>query len=116
MLPKKNRLKKKKDFERIFKRGKGYREDSLLLRVISNNLQFSRFGFIISQKVSKKAVVRNKIKRRLRAIIRESLPKIKKGIDGVIIIVGSGIENNSFKEIKEKVGRLIKKAKLLEND
>ena len=114
MLPKKNRLKKKKDFERVFKKSKGYKEDFLLLRVASNNLQFSRFGFVINQKVSKKATIRNRIKRRLRAVIRENLPKIKKGVDGVII-VRPGMESNNFKKIEETIYRLIKKAKLLEN-
>ena len=71
MLPKKNRLKNKKDFERVFKQGKGFKEDFLFFKITKNNLKENRFGFIVSLKVSKKAVLRNKVKRRLREIIKK---------------------------------------------
>ena len=87
MLPKENRLKKKKDFEEVFEKGKGYKEDFVYLKIRKNKLKLSRFGFIVSKKFSKKAVVRNKIKRKLRESIRTKLPRIKKGIDGVITII-----------------------------
>ena len=69
MLKKINRLKKKKDFEKVLRGGKGFKEDFLLFKTIKNNLKTSRFGFIISQKVSKKATVRNKLKRKLSGLI-----------------------------------------------
>ena len=112
MLPKKNRLKNKKDFERIFKQGKSFKEDFLFLKIRKNNLKESRFGFIVSLKVSKKAVLRNKVKRRLREIIKERLPEIKSGIDGVLI-AQRNIEEKDFSEIKEVINKLFKKAKIL---
>lgn len=112
MLPEVNRLKKKKDFERVFKEGKGFKEDFLFLKIVKNNLKESRFGFVVSQKVSKKAVLRNKIKRRLREIIRLSLPKVKKGIDGVLIIKAE-IKTKTFLGAEEAINKLFKKAKIL---
>jgi len=111
MLSQENRLKAKKDFERILKEGKGYKEDFLFLKIIKNNLNQSRFGFIISQKVSRKATLRNKIKRRLREIIKNKLTKIKKGID-ILIIVRPGLENKDFWEVEENVNKLFIKAKI----
>lgn len=111
MLPKKNRLKKKKDFERIFKKGKGLNGDFLFLKIAKNNLKESRFGFVVSKKVSKKAVVRNKVKRRLREAVKLKLPGVKAGIDGVLI-TRPGIESKTFAELKETVSELFKKAKL----
>lgn len=111
MLSQKNRLKKKKDFERVLKRGKGFKEGFLVLKTIQNNLNIPRFGFVVSQKVSKKAVQRNKIKKRLRKLVFLKIPEIKKGIDGVFIAL-PGLENKNFWEIKEITDTLFKKAKI----
>jgi len=112
MLPKENRLKKKKDFEQVFKKGRGFKEDFLFLKINENDLKESRFGFIVSREISKKAVVRNKIKRRLRETMKEELPKIKSGIDGVLV-VKKGAAEKDFLEIKKVVNSLLKKAKIL---
>ncbi len=114
MLPKQNCLKKKKDFERVFKQGKGIREGFLFLKMYKNDLSESRFGFIVSQKISKKAVVRNKVKRRLRAIIFKKLSKIKKGID-VVVITNIGIESQSFQEIEKNIDKILIRARCLKN-
>jgi len=111
MLPNINRLKKKKDFEKVFKEGKSFSQGFLFLKINKNKLNISRFGFIVSKKVSKKAPVRNKIKRRLREITRSKMPKIKNGIDCIIIVL-SGLENLSFSEIEESINKIFKKAKI----
>ncbi|MFC1663537.1 ribonuclease P protein component [Patescibacteria group bacterium] len=113
MLPKINRLKKKKEFEKIFSKGKGFKEDFLFLKTAKNNLKTNRFGFVVSQKVSKKAVVRNKIKRRLRELIKLKLPQIKSGID-VLLVVNPGLETKDFWEVEEIINRLFKKAGIIE--
>jgi ribonuclease P protein component len=112
MLPKKNRLKNKKDFEKIFKDGKGFKEGFLFLKTRGNNLKESRFGFVVSLKVSKKAVVRNRVKRRLREIIKEKLLEVNPGIDAVLI-VRKGIEEEDSSTTKETINSLFKKAKIL---
>ena len=111
MLAKKNRLKRKKDFKLILKEGKRFKEDFLILKLVKNNLEKSRFSFIISQKVSKKATTRNKIKRRLSEIVRLKLKKIKKGID-VILIACPGLEEKDFWEIEESLDKLFLRANL----
>lgn len=112
MLLKTNRLTKKKDFEKLFKKGKSFKNGFLILRLVQNNLEASRFGFIVSQKVSKKAVVRNKVKRRLRDIIRQNIKEAKKGLD-IALIVLPGLEKKTFLETKEMAIVLIKKAGLI---
>ncbi|MBZ9578256.1 ribonuclease P protein component [Patescibacteria group bacterium] len=112
MLVKINRLKKKKDFELIFKKGKGFKEDFLVLKMIRNNLKQNRFGFIVGGKISKKASLRNKIKRRLRELVRIKLKKIKKGFD-VILIAQPGLENKDFWDIEEVISKLFSKAKII---
>ncbi len=113
MLPKINRLTKKKDLEKVLRVGKEAKEGFLILRTVKNNLDNSRFGFIVSKKVSKKASLRNKVKRRLRDLVRGKLKKIKRGKDN-LLIASAGLETKSFRDIKESVDKLFKKAKLLE--
>lgn len=112
MLLKINRLKKEKDFEKLFKKGKSFKNGFLILRIVQNNLEESRFGFIVSQKVSKKAVLRNKVKRRIRDIIQKNITKIRKGIDMAFVVL-PGLEKNNFLETKENVNALLKKADLV---
>ncbi len=111
MLSKTNRLKKQKDIERVFKQGKGIREDFLFLKFVKSDLKTSRVAFVVSLKVSKKAVLRNKIKRRLRELVKRKLSEIKKGYDIVLTAV-PGLETKDFLEIEKSVNKLFKKAKL----
>ena len=112
MLPSAHRLKKKNDFKRAFEQGKGLKEEFLFLKLIKNNLKVTRFGFVVGIKVSKKATVRNKIKRKLREAAKHKLAKMKKGFD-VVLVAGKGVENKNSKEVEIIVSRLFKKAKII---
>ncbi|MFH1657667.1 MAG: ribonuclease P protein component [bacterium] len=111
MLLKENRLRNKKDFDKVFKEGRGFKEDFLYLKFRNNNSEVSRFGFIVSQKISKKAVIRNKLKRRLREIINTEMARIKNGID-VVLITSPGLENRDFQKLKEIVVKTLAKARI----
>lgn len=112
MLPKKHRLTKKKDFGRVFKQGKHYQQDFISLKINKNNLEFSRFGFIVGLKISKKAVVRNKIRRRLSEIIRLKFKQISSGFD-IVILTQPEIIGKSYQETEESLVVLFRKSKLL---
>ncbi len=111
MLAKENRLKKKKDFEDVFKKGKGFKEKFLFLKVRKNDLRTARFAFVVSKKVSNKAVVRNQIKRRLREVTRSKLSQIKPSQD-VIVVALPGAEDMDFPQIEIVADKLFKKANL----
>lgn len=113
MLAKQYRLKKNKDFELVFKRGKTFDSKLLFLKTIKrNNLKVSRFGLVVGTKISKKATIRNKIKRRLRDVIRKKLEDIKPGFD-VIIGAKAGVVDKNYQEIKEEFKGLLEKAGVL---
>jgi ribonuclease P protein component len=59
----------------------------------------------VSKKVSKKAVERNLIKRRIRPIIREFLPKLKPG--EYFIIANQGAEKVKGKELRKELEVLV---------
>jgi ribonuclease P protein component len=112
MLPLNSRLKKTKEIRDVFKNGRFFKEDFLILKTVKNNLNKSRFAFIVSRKISKKATARNKIKRRLRAIIEKKLKTIKTGTDNLIMVLPFP-EKKKFSDIQKALNNLIKKAKLI---
>ena len=110
-LPKKYRLTDKSEIEKVFKKGRIINSSLFLIRFLSNHLVFSRFTVIVSSKISKKAVIRNRIKRRLKEIIRLNILKIKPGYN-FIVIAKPKILNQKHNELTEllvkELGRITK--------
>ncbi len=109
MLPANNRLTNDKDFDRTFKKGKSVYGNILGVKAVENHLPYSRFGILVGSKISKKAMVRNRIKRRLRAIIYNNLDQIEKGYDFVIItlpLIKEADYNAIKNELQNKINLL----------
>lgn len=114
MLPAKNRLDRKK-FKEIFSEGK---------RIIFPNFTLiykpsvfwqereSRIGFIISSVISKKSTVRNKLKRRARAIIFKFLPDFSNP-HFLIFIFRKQCLDLSFKGLDEEIAAALRKAGIM---
>jgi ribonuclease P protein component len=107
MLPKANRLTKKKDFDVVFRGGKTVRGDFLMAKVLESQLPASRFGFVVSKKVSSKATVRNKVKRRLRDAVGDLIAG-KKPVD-VVLVALTGIDKQDFAQLQNTVKAMFKK-------
>lgn len=112
MLPKNYRLRLKKDFDAVFKGGRFSGQSFLTLGYLKNNLPVSRFAVIVGKKVSKKAVVRNLVKRRTIEIIRLNIDKIKQGFD-LVFVAKPEIKGKKQKEIEIVVYELIQRSRLL---
>ncbi len=110
MLPRENRLTKKKDFELVFKQGKVFKDGFLLFKTAENNLAESRFGFVVSKKISTKANIRNKVKRRLRQAVGNNIGECKRSLD-VVVVALTGIQKKEFIDIEEVIIKFIKKIK-----
>ena len=115
MLARVNTIKKAQDFDAIFKGAKSFRSDFFSLKTIKNKSGANRFAFMVSQKVSKKAVLRNKVRRRLAESVQGETKRIKKGTD-LLIIALPGIEKKEFIEIKTTLVEALKRAGLIAND
>lgn len=111
MLAKQYRLKKNKDFDLLFKKGKYVSNGLFFLVFKKNKLKNSRFGFIIGKKISKKAITRNKIRRKISEIIRMMMDNVKAGFD-IVVGVKPDIIDKDYQEIKKELEGLFKKAKL----
>jgi ribonuclease P protein component len=85
-LNKKNKINRPSEFDIVFKGGKAVKGSFLFIKFISRFDDQKRFGIIVSAGVSKKAVIRNKIKRTLTEFLRKNMSKIKEGKDTVIVL------------------------------
>ncbi|HNY36214.1 MAG TPA: ribonuclease P protein component [Candidatus Pacearchaeota archaeon] len=112
MLPKENRLKKEKEFEAVFKGGRTLKGKYVFLRYLINGTDKTRIGFVVSKKISKLAVVRNKVKRRMRDIVRLKRNKLKEGLSIVVVSLPS-ITKMTYKEIKEDLENLLSKGEII---
>ena len=114
MLPFKNRLVKRKDFEKIQRGGQYFSHGNIAVKFVPNGMQDSRFGFSVGLKYSKLAVARNQAKRMLRDIFREYLRKVKKGQDIDVIIRKREGEKIKTPKLAEDVEIVLQKAGLIE--
>jgi ribonuclease P protein component len=111
MLARTNRLVKTKDIERTFKQGKSFFGKNLGAKIVVNEFGVSRFAIVVSTKVSKKAVVRNKIKRRLREVLRLEKDYLKTGYDLVLIALPTIVDVKQL-ELKGEIVKILQRAKL----
>lgn len=113
MLGRPNRITKDKEIKRIIRLGRTWSNPLFVLKSINNGLGFPRFGFIISNRVAKKAVTRNKLRRRLREVARGLL---KEGLGNLdyLIIARKGLVNLDFAGLKQEIAKpLIKRARTI---
>lgn len=74
----------------LYKNADAYRSHLFVVKSIANpRRKRSRYSVVVSKKVHKSAVGRNRIRRRVYEIIRHELPDIK-GVHDVAVIVTSG--------------------------
>ncbi|CFX25171.1 Ribonuclease P [Syntrophomonas zehnderi OL-4] len=111
MLDKKHRINKKAEYNYIYKNGKKIQGRYIIVFIASNTLEYSRFG-IVSSKKTGNAVVRNRAKRQLRAIIHNNLNKINGGYD-TVIITRYNITQADFKLMEKDLLSIFKKARLI---
>lgn len=111
MLSKINRLRKKKDFTKVYQQGRSYSSPVLWVKVLPNYLDHSRIGIVASRKTSRRAVARNKIKRRLRFLIKARLSSLKPGYD-LILTARPEILHQSYSELAGILDGLLQRAQL----
>ena len=97
------RLRRQSEFQALRKSGLSRAHPLVVLRAAPNALPYVRFGFVVSKRVSKLAVVRNRIRRRMREIVRR-LP-LGEGWD-MLIIARTGAADAAFVDLRDAVERL----------
>jgi ribonuclease P protein component len=113
MLPQENRLTEKIDFDEVKEKGKIVQSDSFAFAYLAKKAgNPSRFGFVVSTKISKAATLRNRVKRALREAVRQNIFYTKKGIDGVFL-AKTAILKKSTPEIMNEVKQILASNKIV---
>ncbi|MEH2372135.1 ribonuclease P protein component [Nostoc sp.] len=137
-LPKANRLKSRKDFQAVFREGIRRHGSYLTLRALkplcstkpsldiatqttpvtnSLHLASTRIGISISTKVSKRAVVRNRIKRQIAAALHKLLPKLSPGWRLVVIVKPTAAESKCVSpEFLQELEQLLAQAEVFDGN
>ncbi|SHH16326.1 ribonuclease P protein component [Thermosyntropha lipolytica DSM 11003] len=110
MLKRELRINKSGDYKLVYEKGKKFSGRYIIVYIKENNLGHNRFGFVVSKKIGN-AVVRNRIKRQLRAIINEEKNRIKGSFD-IVIICRHNLEGYTFSLLHKDVMKIFKKAGL----
>jgi|SRR5680860_1181832 len=108
MLKRKNRIISSVAFKEIFTEGEVKENECFKIIFKKNNLDYPRYGIVVSTKVSKLAVERNALKRKIRNILMDFLLVFSKGFD-VVIIVKKNCLKISFSKLKESLKELLLK-------
>ena len=106
MFGKKNRITSSVVFKEVFSQGEGKEKEGFKIIFKKNNLEYSRCGVIVSMQVSKSAVQRNILKRKIKNILRDFLSGFSKGLDFVIIAKSESLKMN-FSKLRDSLNRLL---------
>ena len=114
MLKKINRLKKRYQFNYVYKSGEHFSGEHMVLYVASSKTKNIKVGLAVTKKVGH-AVVRNKVRRRLREIIKKQVPNLKQN-NNIIVVARDNITEASFEKLSNEFLKLIKKANLFNEE
>lgn len=109
-MERESRLRRNEDFQRVRREGRSYPSPWLVLVVAPNELAHSRFGIAAGKRIGN-AVVRNRVKRRLREAVRLRQTRIAPGWD-VVLIARESLADASYEQLDQAVGQLLKRARL----
>ena len=134
-LPKSNRLKSRHDFRAVFREGFRCHGDYMTLRALPprnhkspssdacqkigqegrlSDVTPPRIGISISTKVSKKAVVRNRLKRQISAVLYELLPKLAPKWRLVVVVKPTAVQQEcGSKQFLQELEELLVKAEVI---
>lgn len=102
-------LKKDLDFKKVYRNRKTFGNKNFTLYVRKNGLDHCRMGFSINKKVGK-AVVRNRIKRRLRALYEKYFDRILPGWD-YILVIKTNVADLDFSQTESAFYHILKVSK-----
>jgi ribonuclease P protein component len=115
-LRKSYRVKTEKDFQEVFENGKSTANRAFVIYVLAkpNNKHF-RVGISVGKKVGHTAVVRNRLKRYIRAALTEAKPRIQPQAD-FLVIARPYVRDFSMKQVEKNLFHALRLANLLEDE
>ncbi len=108
MLAREHRLRLPRDIDRVFKRGRYGGAENLSIKALDTGGD-NRAVVIVAKKVSKKAVIRNRIRRRLIEILAADWQRISPGCD-IVVTVRADISGAPQAQLEKELTAALTKA------
>ena len=112
MLSKKYRFHSRGGVRFTYKHGRSIRQPKISLIFNPNERGKQRFAVVVSKKVLKSAVGRNRIRRRIYEAIRAELPHLHQPCDHIFTIYSREIKDLPFTELQDLISNLLAQASL----
>ena len=106
-------LRKKSDFDNLYKNGKSVGDRYVVVFYIKNGLDYNRTAFLASKKVGN-SVIRNRARRLMKESYKYILKDITIGYD-ILFIARKTIVNMKLADVKKSIEAALRKIKLVKS-
>lgn len=115
MLSRKYRFHSRGGVRYVYQKGKTIRSPKMSLVFVPNERGFTRLAVVISKKVIKSAVGRNRVRRRVYEALRLNFEHIPNKTDYVFVVFSKDVATMPFSELEKILGGLVAEAKICYN-
>ncbi len=112
MLAKRYRFHSRGGVNYTYQKGKTIRTPKMSLVYADNSRNHQRFAVVISKKVIKSAVGRNRVRRRVYEAIRSLLPEFPEKKDCIFVVYSREVKDMPFSEIQNNIKNLLEQCKI----
>ena len=113
MLNKKYRFHSRGGVRYVYRNGKTVRTPKMSLIFADNKKGFTRIAVVVSKKVEKSAVGRNRMRRRIYEVLRLNMEYIPKERDYIFVVFSKEVLKMPFKDLESLLGKLIEDSKVV---
>lgn len=115
MLSKKYRFHSRGGVRYVYQKGKTVRGQKMSLVFVENTRGFTRVAVVVSKKVAKSAVKRNRIRRRIYEVVRQNFEMIPKKHDYIFVVYATDVLTMPHSQLEKRLGELVFEAKTCYN-
>ena len=116
MLNKKYRFHSRGGVRYVYQKGKTIRSPKMSLVFTPNTKGFTRIAVVVSKKVNKTAIGRNRIRRRIYEVLRVNFSLIPPKNDYIFVVYSRDILKMPFSELEKLLGGLVEESKVCYNE
>ena len=113
MLNNKYRFHSRGGVRYVYQKGKTIRTPKMSLVFVKNERGFTRIGVVVSKKVEKTAVGRNRIRRRIYEVLRRNFDELPEKTDYVFVVFSKDVINMPTPELEGAIGELVSNMKTM---